>query len=492
MTSHNLSPTMTSHKVYLLFGTLCIASLTSGLTSDLFLSTAETAVLLESEEQLLGFVHQCLTQTARRTGNAEYNRLARDLQSERRSLPQTQDARHPVDAYVGLRRFTQYWDKYIATMDPLVARSVEKSLAQNRLVYPDSEVLQQARLAIVRLQAAYNLSASHLASTATANLTDSDTASLAAEAEGTGFPLVAEGWRMLGTAYASQGGHAEGELLNHHRHSESNQVVHETQTLHRRNAKFFSLCQHFQDIDDVTALRSEGCVYTRGSIPLNRWKTEVLSRDPYIVLYYDFVTDREADTMVKRAMVKLTRALTGPTPNDFTLKAHRRLGKIAWLRDNSSSVFERVSRRAHQVTGLHTAFRPRASFGEDFQVVNYGIGGHYIPHHDYFKTKNAFSVAETYLKDSGDRAATFMIYLGDVSLGGATVFPDLGVGAPPVKNAALFWYNFNPDGLRDPRTLHGGCPVIIGQKWVANKWIHEISTAMTKTCRTSPWKPVNT
>lgn len=91
-----------------------------------------------------------------------------------------------------------------------------------------------------------------------------------------------------------------------------------------------------------------------------------------------------------------------------------------------------------------------------------------------------------YLKDSGDRASTFMIYLGDVSLGGATVFPRLGIGAPPIKKAALSWYNFTPDGLPDPRTLHGGCPVIIGDKWVANKWIHEISTAMTKSCLESP------
>ena len=52
-------------------------------------------------------------------------RLAQDLQSERNSLPQTQDAKHPVDAYVGLRRFTQYWSKYISRLDPVVAHSGE-------------------------------------------------------------------------------------------------------------------------------------------------------------------------------------------------------------------------------------------------------------------------------------------------------------------------------------------------------------------------------
>ena len=51
------------------------------------------------------------------------SRLARDLQSERNSLPQAQDTKHPVDAYVGLRRFTQYWSKYISRLGPVVAHS---------------------------------------------------------------------------------------------------------------------------------------------------------------------------------------------------------------------------------------------------------------------------------------------------------------------------------------------------------------------------------
>ena len=73
MTSQNLA--LTSHKICLVVAAfLWAASLTSGLTSDLFLSTAETAVLLESEERLLGFVHHCLTRTAARTGNAEFSR----------------------------------------------------------------------------------------------------------------------------------------------------------------------------------------------------------------------------------------------------------------------------------------------------------------------------------------------------------------------------------------------------------------------------------
>ena len=34
------------------------------------------------------------------------------------------------------------------------------------------------------------------------------------------------------------------------------------------------------------------------------------------------------------------------------------------------------------------------------------------------------------------------------------------------QNSALFWYNYRLSGeAGDLRTLHGGCPVLYGQKW---------------------------
>lgn len=34
----------------------------------------------------------------------------------------------------------------------------------------------------------------------------------------------------------------------------------------------------------------------------------------------------------------------------------------------------------------------------------------------------------------------------------------------------LFW-DLLPDGTIDPHSLHGGCPVKQGTKWVATKWM---------------------
>ena len=44
-----------------------------------------------------------------------------------------------------------------------------------------------------------------------------------------------------------------------------------------------------------------------------------------------------------------------------------------------------------------------------------------------------------------------------------------------VKGSALFWFNIGSDMHYDTRVLHLGCPVLHGNKWIANKWIKMLS-----------------
>jgi len=34
-----------------------------------------------------------------------------------------------------------------------------------------------------------------------------------------------------------------------------------------------------------------------------------------------------------------------------------------------------------------------------------------------------------------------------------------------LQNAALFWYNYDGTGSIDLKSLHAGCPVLLGEKW---------------------------
>lgn len=55
--------------------------------------------------------------------------------------------------------------------------------------------------------------------------------------------------------------------------------------------------------------------------------------------------------------------------------------------------------------------------------------------------------------------------MSDVTFGGGTAFPVVKTAIPPKKGAAVFWYNLYKSGVRDLRTMHAGCPVLIGSKW---------------------------
>lgn len=67
-------------------------------------------------------------------------------------------------------------------------------------------------------------------------------------------------------------------------------------------------------------------------------------------------------------------------------------------------------------------------------------------------------------------------------MGGSTSFPRLGVRVLPEKGSAVFWYNLyrNGEGIVD--TVHGACPVVMGEKWVANLWIREVGQAFRRKC----------
>ena len=75
-----------------------------------------------------------------------------------------------------------------------------------------------------------------------------------------------------------------------------------------------------------------------------------------------------------------------------------------------------------------------------------------------------------------------MFYLEAPEEGGATVFTNINAKVVPIRGSAVFWYNILPSGNKDYRTRHAGCPVLFGQKWVSNKWIHEGGQEFRRPC----------
>ncbi|MOA36101.1 hypothetical protein D3C78_1576050 [compost metagenome] len=66
---------------------------------------------------------------------------------------------------------------------------------------------------------------------------------------------------------------------------------------------------------------------------------------------------------------------------------------------------------------------------------------------------------------------TLVIYLNEPEQGGATVFPEVPLQVVPQRGHAVFFSYDRPHPTT--RTLHGGAPVIRGEKWIATKWLRQ-------------------
>uniref|UniRef100_UPI00358EE987 prolyl 4-hydroxylase subunit alpha-2-like isoform X2 n=1 Tax=Myxine glutinosa TaxID=7769 RepID=UPI00358EE987 len=206
-------------------------------------------------------------------------------------------------------------------------------------------------------------------------------------------------------------------------------------------------------------------------VPLFRFRAEDEWDAPYIVRYYDVLSDQDTTDMQRLAEPLLQRATVRNTVTGVLETADYRVSKSAWLIEETGEVVVKLNRRISGLTGLDL------SFAELLQVANYGIGGQYEPHFDF--SRRPFDMN---LRTEGNRIATFLVYLTDVPAGGATVFPDVGATVWPKKGSAVFWYNMLRSGEGDYTTRHAACPVLVGSKWVANKWLHERGQEFRRPC----------
>uniref|UniRef100_A0A8C2XI62 Prolyl 4-hydroxylase subunit alpha-1 n=1 Tax=Cyclopterus lumpus TaxID=8103 RepID=A0A8C2XI62_CYCLU len=194
---------------------------------------------------------------------------------------------------------------------------------------------------------------------------------------------------------------------------------------------------------------------------------------PRIVRYHDIVSDAEIEKVKELAKPKLRRATISNPVTGVLETAHYRISKSAWLGAFEHPVVDRINQRVQDVTGLDV------TTAEELQVANYGVGGQYEPHFDFGRKDEPDAFEEL---GTGNRIATWLLYMSDVQAGGATVFTDVGAAIWPKKGTAVFWFNLFPSGEGDYRTRHAACPVLVGNKWVSNKWIHERGQEFRRRC----------
>ena len=111
------------------------------------------------------------------------------------------------------------------------------------------------------------------------------------------------------------------------------------------------------------------------------------------------------------------------------------------------------------------------SYAESIQGQDYLVGQEFKIHPDYFSADSLVH----HSRGMGQRTYTMMIYLNDVTEGGETEFPRVGLNISPRRGRALIWNNLKEDGSPNPYSHHRAKPVRDGRKTVVTKWFRSYS-----------------
>jgi len=139
------------------------------------------------------------------------------------------------------------------------------------------------------------------------------------------------------------------------------------------------------------------CLYNSTTNPflkLAPLKMEEVSRDPYIVMYHEVLSDKEIEEM-KGEIGEMGNGWTGvDDPKEI-------VARVFWSTEDSP-FRDRINQRISDMTGFKLEEFPALQF------ANFGVGGYFKPHHDYFTERlRKIDVNNTL----GDRIASLIFYV---------------------------------------------------------------------------------
>ena len=201
------------------------------------------------------------------------------------------------------------------------------------------------------------------------------------------------------------------------------------------------------------------------TLPAGDFEVQVLAsmRNPRVIVFGGLLRDIECDQLVELARQRLVRSETVETSTGGSEVNAARTSDGMFFTRGETALISRIEERMAALLGWPV------ENGEGLQILRYRPGAEYKPHYDYFDP--ALSGTPSILKRGGQRVASLVCYLNTPVKGGATVFPDVRLDVAPVKGNAVFFSYDRPHPMT--RSLHGGAPVVEGEKWVATKWLRE-------------------
>ncbi|GLT82582.1 hypothetical protein SLE2022_009450 [Rubroshorea leprosula] len=204
---------------------------------------------------------------------------------------------------------------------------------------------------------------------------------------------------------------------------------------------------------------------------------EVISWEPRAFVYHNFLSKEECEYLINLAKPHMQKSTVVDSETGKSTDSRVRTSSGTFLQRGRDKIIRDIEKRIADFT-----FIP-VEHGEGLQILHYEVGQKYEPHFDYF-------MDEFNTRNGGQRIATVLMYLSDVEEGGETVFHAAkgnfsavpwwdelsecgkkGLSVKPKMGDALLFWSMKPDASLDPSSLHGGCPVIKGNKWSSTKWM---------------------
>lgn len=191
----------------------------------------------------------------------------------------------------------------------------------------------------------------------------------------------------------------------------------------------------------------------------------MLHETPKVQVIEQVFSQMELDYVIHHATPMLEPAQV-VHDNSSTSYHHYRSGQTAALGGrNLDIVLFWLHERITQLAGLSQLQAEPAA------VIQYLPGQEYKPHLDILPVGSEFVSPS----QGGQRQTTALVYLNDEMQGGATFFSKLNISVQPVKGSVLIFDNCDQAGEYYPDSLHAGCAVEHGEKWVLSCWFRQFA-----------------
>ncbi|ATP41629.1 2OG-Fe(II) oxygenase [Solibacillus sp. R5-41] len=177
--------------------------------------------------------------------------------------------------------------------------------------------------------------------------------------------------------------------------------------------------------------------------------------EPLIVILGNVLSNDECYELIRLSKDKLQRSKIGSTREVNEL----RTSSSMFFEESENEIIATIEKRISSIMNIPI------EHGEGIQILQYTPGQEYKAHYDFFSSTSKLA--------NNNRISTLVMYLNDVEQGGETFFPKLNLSVTPHKGMAVYFEYFYNDENLNELTLHGGAPVINGEKWVATQWMRK-------------------